>query len=402
MLELEEALSRILASMPAARGERIPLDAAAVGRVLVEPVHAAVDLPGFDNSSMDGYAVRAAETREASPGRPAVFRVAGKVAAGGSFSGRMAAGECIRIFTGSPLPEDADAVVMQENTREDPHNSSIVEVLEPVQPGENVRFRGGDIHAGSRLADSGDRLSPGHVGLLAAAGARQVTVGVRPKVGVLATGSELKECGQALAPGEIYESNREALAALVGLAGGLARVLPPVPDSLEATRCALASGFGGCDLVVSCGGVSVGEFDFVKRAFESLGGKLGYWKVAIKPGKPFVFGELEEKFLFGLPGNPVSAIVTFHLLVRPAIRRWQGAVDVAARTVPGVALEPLENPGDRRHFFRVHMDASGRVRSAGKQASHVLGSLAAANALVDVPPRTALRAGDPVTVILWD
>ena len=212
-------------------------------------------------------------------------------------------------------------------------------------------------------------------------------------VGLLATGSELQEPGQPLAPGQIYESNRIALAALMQRAGAVPRTFPLVADALAATSLALADAFNQCDAVVTSGGVSVGEMDFIKRAFEQIGGELEFWKVAIKPGRPFVFGRCRGKLLFGLPGNPVSALVTFLLLVRPALLRWQGATDVSLPAHPGVLAEPLANDGERRHFMRVKVDPTGKVRSAGVQASHVLSSVAAANGLVDVPPNTTLACG---------
>jgi molybdopterin molybdotransferase len=221
-------------------------------------------------------------------------------------------------------------------------------------------------------------------------------------VALLATGSELKEAGSALAPGQIYESNRTALAPLIACAGGLPKIFPIVPDHAEATRGALSRALTECDLVITCGGVSVGEMDFVKSAFEELGGQLQFWKVAIKPGKPFVFGRHREKLLFGLPGNPVSAFVTFLLLARPALLRWQGAARVGLSASAGVLTEPFSNPAARRHFVRVVTDEKGGVGSAGTQASHVLGSLALAKGLVDVPPETTLPAGTSVQVLRWE
>ena len=291
----------------------------------------------------------------------------------------------MRLFTGSPLPPGANAVVMQEDTRVDANAPGEVLILAPVQPGENVRLRGEDIKHGSALAEAGEVLSAGRIGLLAATGLARVPVGRQPVVGLLATGSELTEPGRPLEPGRIYESNRTPLAMLLGRAGGVPKTFPLVADVLAGTSLALADAFNQCDAVVTTGGVSVGEMDFLKRAFEQIGGSLEFWKVAIKPGRPFVFGRLHRKLLFGLPGNPVSALVTFLLLVRPALLRWQGAADVSLPAHPGVLAEPLPNRGERRHFVRVKVDSAGNIRSTGIQASHVLSSLAAANGLVDVP-----------------
>jgi molybdopterin molybdotransferase len=201
--------------------------------------------------------------------------------------------------------------------------------------------------------------------------------------------------------GKIHESNRLTLATLISAAGGTSKIFPLVPDSPGETRRAFDAAFAECDLVVTSGGVSVGEMDFVKSAFEEAGGTLEFWKIAMRPGKPFVFGRRGGKFLFGLPGNPVSAFVTFLLLVRPALLRWQGASSVGLPIHHGILAEAIVNPADRRHFMRVTVDGQGKVRGAGMQGSHVLSSLAAANGLLDVPAKTTWPAGAAVVVMRW-
>ena len=401
MLAFEEALARMLAEVPAPEGESVSLRAAS-GRILADQIRSPIDLPVFDNSAMDGYAVRAADVTSAKPASPARLRLAGKVAAGEIFMGEVTPGTCVRLFTGSPLPAGADAVVMQEDTHIDPTAPGEVVILAPAGPGENVRTRGEDVKQGTILAEAGAAITPGRIGLLAAAGFGRLRVGRQPVVGLLATGSELTEPGQPLAPGQIYECNRTALAALMERVGAVPKTLPLVADVLAGTTQALADAFNQCDAVVTSGGVSVGEMDFLKLAFEQIGGRLEFWKVAMKPGRPFVFGRCQGKLLFGLPGNPVSALVTFRLLVRPALLRWQGATDVSLPAHPGVLAEPLLNPGERRHFMSVKVDSTGKIQLAGVQASHVLSSLAAANGLVDVPAHTTLAAGSAVTVLRWD
>ena len=401
MIELEDALSRILATIPPPVNERVAL-AAANGRVLVETLSAPMDLPPFDNSAMDGYALRAADVAAATSAAPVCLRLAGRIPAGENFTGELASGECLRLFTGSPMPRGADAVVMQEDTRPSPAGAGEVLICDRVRSGENVRPRGDDVRRGSALAAAGDVLGPGAISLLAAVGVQEVGVGRRPVVSLLATGSELREAGEPLGPGQIYESNRAALGPLVVRAGGVPQSFPLVPDTLAATQAALEWAFATSDVVVTSGGVSVGEMDFVKAAFENLGDTLEFWKVAMRPGKPFVFGRCHGKFLFGLPGNPVSAFVTFLLLARPALWRWQGATEVGLPAHPAVLGEPVSNAGDRRHFMRVRVDEAGRVFSAGRQASHALTSLAAANGLLNLPPGASLAAGDRVTVLRWD
>jgi molybdopterin molybdotransferase len=389
MLELEDALAQILALIPPPQSETVAL-AAAGDRFASEDVHSPLELPPFDHSAMDGFAVRSEDLRRATLETPVALRLAGRVAAGETFSGNLTAGECIRLFTGSPLPAGADAVVMQEDTRTEPDHPALVWMTEAIKPWENLRFTGEDLKTGARLVAKGDRLQPASIGLLAAAGVTEVRVGRRPVMGFLATGSELVEPGGPLMPGAIYESNRAALSGLAAREGAIPRLFPLVQDTPAETRAALELAFNACDLVVTSGGVSVGEMDFVKSAFEQIGGRLEFWKIAMKPGRPFVFGRFGEKFLFGLPGNPVSAFVTFLLLVRPAVLRWQGAVRVELEGHFARLAEPLTNPDERRHFVRVISDR-GEVRSAGVQASNRLVSLAAANGLVDLPPKTSLE-----------
>jgi molybdopterin molybdotransferase len=401
MQELEAAVEQILSAIPSPKVECIPLSQAH-GRILAELVHALNDLPLFDNSAMDGYAVRVVDVKSACADAPVRLRLIGRVAAGDKQGVAVASGTSVRLFTGSPLPKGADAVVMQEDTQVDPANPNEITFLSGATPWENVRMQGEDVHAGVVLADAGEILTAGRIALFAATGTKEVLVGKRPVVGLLATGSELVEAGEKLEPGRIYESNRLMLAALIEKAGAEVHIYPLVKDTLAETQDSLRTAFAECDVVVTSGGVSVGEMDFVKSAFERLGGSLEFWKVAIKPGRPFVFGKLGGKFLFGLPGNPVSALVTFLLLVRPALMRWQGAKEVFLPVSTGTLAEPLSNPGDRRHFMRVFSDRDGRVKVAGTQASHILSSLAQASSMIDVPPRTVLPAGAIVNVMRWE
>ena len=400
MLELEEARRRIMETIPVLPGELVPVSEAD-GRILVENIVSEMDLPPFDNSAVDGFAVQSSDLKSAAPENLISLQLIGTIPAGESIFEIVDAGQCIRIFTGSPLPNGADAVVMQEDTQHySPSND--VSVCCSVKPWGNIRFRGEDVKIGVTLAQTGVRLRPGHLSLFGAIGKRNVRVGRRPVVALLATGSELREAGETISGGMIFESNRIGLAALAKRKGAVPRIFPLVRDDLAATKSALEKAFAECDVVVTTGGVSVGELDFVKAALEALGGKLEFWKISMKPGKPFVFGRLGEKFLFGLPGNPVSALVTFTLLVAPALLRMQGATNDSPGTYPGVLAETFVNPGQRRHFVRVLVDANGKVASSGIQASHILSSLANANGLVEIPPKTTLAAGTPVSVLSLD
>ena len=237
--------------------------------------------------------------------------------------------------------------------------------------------------------------------MLGSCGFAEITVHRRPIIGLLATGDELREPGAVLGPGEIYESNRLTLARLVEQASATPRIFPIVPDTLEATAASLREAFAKCDAVVTSGGVSVGEHDYVKETLEKMGGSLDFWKVRIKPGKPFVFGQLDDKPLFGLPGNPVSAFVTFLVLVRPGIIRMAGGTETSLPSYPSKLAAPLVNHGDRRHYMRVHVDNEGNAQPTGLQASHAVGTLGKANGLVDVPPWTTLEEGSIEPILRW-
>ncbi|HWD20574.1 MAG TPA: gephyrin-like molybdotransferase Glp [Verrucomicrobiae bacterium] len=400
MLSLEEAVAKIVAATKPLPAQTIPL-AQATGLGCAENIYAPISLPPFDNSSMDGYAVRAADLEKATAEKPVILRIKGILPAGVAATDEWESGSCVRIFTGSMLPPRADAVVMQEDVKTNPADLQSAIFTEPVEPWENVRLCGDDVKQSDLLAAPQMQFTPQRLALLGAAGVATVKAYPAPRLGLLATGDELREPGETLAPGQIHESNRLMLASLAKRSGATATIYPIVPDDLAATQAALEKAFAECDAVVTTGGVSVGELDFVKAAFEKIGGALAFWKVSIKPGKPFVFGEWNGKFLFGLPGNPVSAFVTFYLLVRPALQIMRGNPNPKPPAVPGKLAEALINDGDRRHFMRVTMDQAREIRLAGPQASHRLGSLAAANGLIDVPPHTTLPAGAQVSFLHW-
>ena len=400
-LTYEEALALALEAVPSPEPELIPI-ARSCGRVTAGTVAAPMDFPAFDNSSMDGYAVRAANVHHASPDAPVSLRLVGTVAAGQWLEKPLSPGTCARISTGAALPDGADAVVMQEDSRTHSTRENEVEFLDAPKPWENVRLKGELVKTGSSLSKAGEVITPGMAALLAAVGLDRVKVMRQPVLGIMATGSELIEPGTPLPKGKIYESNRLGLAQLAGSVCGQPKILPLVPDELAATEQALERAFEVCDAVITCGGVSVGPMDFVKSAFTRIGGELRLWRVAIKPGRPFVLGTMGKKVLFGLPGNPVSAMVTFLLLVRPALLKWQGAARLGLPVSLGQLAEPLSNPEERRHFLRVQVDEQGLVRSAGVQESHALNSLAAANGLIDLAPGTNLPAGALVRVLRWN
>ncbi|HKQ39867.1 MAG TPA: gephyrin-like molybdotransferase Glp [Verrucomicrobiae bacterium] len=396
MTGLEEARAQILQMVGTVGRETVALKEAA-GRIAADSITSNYDLPLFDNSAMDGYAVRSVDVSRATMVKPAKLKIIAKIAAGEIWGKRIEEETAVRVFTGSAMPIGADAVVMQEDTIEGGPDE--IQVLEPVKPYENVRLKGEDVRKGDAVAREGAQITPAFVGLIAALGVSEISVFRRLKVGLLATGSELQEAGRPPGEGKVFESNRAMLASFIQRIGAEPTIYPIVRDEMADTKAAFEKAFNENQVVVTSGGVSVGEFDYVKQAFEAIGGKQNLWKVNIKPGKPFVFGRKADKFLFGLPGNPVSALVTFVLLVRPALLRMQGAINVDLPCHTGVLLEQLSNRGDRRHFMRVCVENSGKVRLSGTQASHMLSSLATANGLVDVAPGKTLEAG--TTVQVW-
>ncbi len=396
MQSLEATRERLLGALTPLSPETVALGLAD-GRFAAQEVRASRELPPFDNSAMDGYAVRAADTVVT----PAPLKLVGRTAAGETSGPALAAGECVRVFTGAPLPAGADAVVMQEDTQVDPTDSARIVVCEGVKPWENVRFRGEDIARGAVLVSTGTRLGPQHLALLGSMGLAEVVVHRAPRVAILANGSELRAPGTELTGGQIFESNTVMLAALVRRFGGEPVFSRCVADEEGPLREAFLEAFAAADLVITVGGASVGDHDLIKPVFTALGGQLDLWRVALKPGKPFCFGRLDGKCLLGLPGNPVSAFVTAVLLVQSALCRLQGAADCEPPATLGILAASFANPDRRRHFVRVVTDAEGKVKPAGPQASHRLGSLAAADGLVDVPPESTLVAETVVRVLRW-
>ena len=390
-----DALAHILADVtPLEATESLPL-ARLRGRVLAADAVSPIDVPPADNSSMDGYALRHADLATGQREFPVSQRVAA-----GAVGGVLAPGTAARIFTGAEVPPGADSVVIQENCSA---GDGVVTVLQPVAAGENIRRRGQDIAAGSVVAGAGTRLGAAHVGLLAAVGMARASVFARLRVAILSTGDELVEPGAAAGPGQIYNCNRYLLAGMLEELGCEVIDGGVVPDTAEATRAALRRAAEEADVVVSTGGVSVGEEDHVKDAVEELG-TLGLWKLAIKPGKPLAYGRILGKPFFGLPGNPSSVFVTFHVIARPYLRRMQGvAGEVTAREIVAPADFERPRPDRRQEYLRARLvnDAGGaRVALYPNQSSGVLSSAAWADCLAVVPPGVTVARGDPVRVML--
>jgi molybdopterin molybdotransferase len=370
---------------------------AALGCVLAADLVASISLPGWDNSAVDGFAVRSADISSASDNNPIHLRVIGEVPAGKPAAVRLEPQTCARIFTGAPIPDGADAVVMQEATR--PHHEGFVAVLEAVESGENIRRVGDDLTKGAVALRAGTLLQPAQVGLAAALGAVELRVHPRPRVGVLVTGAELVEPGRPLQPGQIYDSNSFALAGYLRQAGCEPVDLGIADDTKEDLHEKLDYALSECDAVVTVGGVSVGAYDLVKDVLADLGCEQRFWKVAMRPGKPFVFATRGDKLVFGLPGNPVSAAVAFLVLVRPALLKLRGLTELELPVFEAEAAEDFVNRSERITFVRARREKFGDkslVRPLPRQGSHVITSIAEADCLVEVPEASTIARGTTV------
>jgi molybdopterin molybdotransferase len=391
----QSAILSAIAPLPPANLEL----ADAEGCVLAEDVTAAVALPSFDNSSMDGYAVHAADVAGASADAPATLRVTGEIAAGDTGGYRLAAGTAIRIMTGAQLPAGADAVVPVEWTD---GGSAEVQVHRPVEQGSAVRYVGGDAAQGETLLTAGTRMRPMQIAVAASAGRKAVTVRPRPRVVVLSTGDELTEPGTPLVPGQIWDSNSYMIAAAAREAGAVAHRRSVVPDDPKGVLPALEKQLTNADLLITTGGVSMGgEHDVVKAALRELG-TVTFRKVAMQPGMPQGFGVIgQDKVpIFTLPGNPVSAYVSFQMFVRPALAALQGADDLSLPTAPATLTGPVRSPSGRRSYLRGVLDGT-EVTPLSGQGSHQIAYLGRANALIIVPEwETQLPAGETVDVLV--
>jgi molybdopterin molybdotransferase len=376
LLSIAEAQQLVLERAEPLPAENVALEGAA-RRVLAEPARAEIDLPPFPSSAMDGYAVRADET----PGR---LRIEARIAAGNPATSALESGQAMGIATGGVVPDGADAVIPIEYVGE---TGNEIEIGSAVERGDNVRPRGGDIRAGEVVVEAGSVLTPARLGALAAAGIQQVRCARRPRAAVLPTGTELRRPGEPLAAGEIYEANGLILSAQLEAAGAAVELMPAVGDDEAAHRGALENALDA-DVVVTSGGVSVGPHDLVRRVEAELGVEEVFWRVSVKPGKPIAFGVRERTLVFGLPGNPVSALVGFVLFVEPAIRALQGVPDPLPRFDRGRLVAARRRNPERDELVRARLRRSQDgplVEPLSGQESHMIARSAAADALVFVP-----------------
>ncbi|MEP6694529.1 MAG: gephyrin-like molybdotransferase Glp [Chloroflexota bacterium] len=397
-LSVDDALARILARIePLAPTQVGLLDA--LGAVLTEDASADRDIPPFRNSAMDGYAVRGADVAQDG----ATLRVVGAVAAGAMPERTVGAGEAMRIMTGAPIPEGADTVVRVEDTD---NGAEVVTITTATPRGMAVRQAGEDLKRGEVVLARGTLLRQAEIGVLASIGQAKVNVVRRPNVAVLSTGDELVDIDEEPGPGKIRDANRYSLAAAVRATGCAAFELGIARDSADDLRHALGNAAFG-DLVVTSGGVSVGDHDYVKPVVDAMG-QMDFWSIALRPGRPLAFGELRTKRgavpIFGLPGNPVSALLTFELFVRPALLKMAGRTKLQRPRAQARMLDRVDKPVGLRTFARgIYDEAAGTVRTTGPQGSNILRSMALANALIDLPESLASAGpGDTVNVVLTD
>jgi molybdopterin molybdotransferase len=410
MIDVDEALARILAAFTPLPIVRVPL-AESLGQVLAVDIIAGGDVPAFANAAMDGFAVRAADVAGASAACPATLRVIAEAPAGSACMTVVTPGTAVRIMTGAPLPEGADAVVRFEETDEgtgdEPRGpGALVAIRKAAVPGENVRPVGEDVCAGQAVLAAGTRVRPAEIGVLATLNRTHVAVHRRPRVGVLATGDEIVDPGEPLAPGQIRNSNAPMIAAMVRRFGADSVPLGIARDDERDLRDRLRQA-QGLDLVLTTGGVSVGDYDLVKRVLQTEG-RIELWEVRIKPGKPLAFGWLGTTPVIGLPGNPVAAPVACEQFARPAVRKMLGHRSLTIPTVDARLEGRIENRGGRRHFVRVAVEATADgyvARVVGGQGSGVLSTLAKANGLLVIPealPVAECGVVLPVQMLDWD
>ncbi len=396
MLTVEQARQRIDALITPISGEEQLHIRAALGRILATPIISSINVPPYTNSAMDGYALRGADLPTSGNTRLAVI---GRAMAGAPFAGKVTAGQAVRIMTGAMMPQGADTVLMQEQVRVE---GDAIEVGADHKPGENVRQAGEDMAVGDTVLAPGTRLLPAEIGVLASLGIAEVRVRRRLRVAFFSTGDELKSLGEPLEPGQIYDSNRYTLHGMLSRLGVEILDLGVIRDDRGAVRRAFQEASANADVVITSGGVSVGEADFVKQTLDEMG-QVDFWKIAMKPGKPLAFGTLGTALFFGLPGNPVSVMATFYQFAQPALQKMMGmsAAPTLSLRVP-CAVDLKKQPGRleyQRGVLSPSADGSLTVTSTGRQGSHVLSSMSKSNCFIILPADCAgVRAGELVEV----
>ena len=397
MIPLEEAQSYVLERISQLSNETLGIDSAC-SYVTDEAVISSELVPPFDNTAVDGYAVKAFETNGASEGNGVELEVIGSIAAGTQPDFELQGGQSAKIMTGAPLPKGADAVVMVEWTNAG-DEGGVVRVNRSVKKGDHIRKSGEDLQPGDRVIGEGTLLTPAHIGLLAGIGVYQISVVRRPVIGVFSTGDELVEGSQALQPGQIRDSNRFSLLALLEREGFETVDLGLIPDNKEAIERTVREGVKRCDALLTTGGVSMGDYDYVKVVLEEIG-DMRWMQIAIKPAKPFAFGLVQGVPVFGLPGNPVSSMVSYLLLAKPALHKMMGCENVFPDYLVGVAADDFRRRFDGKvHFVRAFLTQEKHqalINPVGKQGSHQLSGMAAADTLAVVPDGEGIAKGSSI------
>ena len=401
MIQVQEALDQILSKIKFKGVEKVSLDKA-LGRVLAEDVVSRVNNPPLDNSAMDGYALIAEDIQSATPDSPVRLEVVEEIAAGYTAKGTLKRGQAMRIMTGAPIPPGANAVLMQEDTEKD--GNSIL-CMDKADERENIRTAGEDVKAGETVLKKGITLSPAHIGMMAVVGRSQIAVSQRPTVAILSTGDEILELDETPEGPQIFNSNGHMLSAQIKSAGGIPVYLGIARDTEEDLMEKFAWALKA-DIVVSSGGVSVGDYDLVKSSLQKMGQEMLFWKVAMKPGKPLAFGHIGGTPVFGLPGNPVSSFVSFEQFVRPSLKKTLGCADLSHKTVQARLTRTISKKPGRLHFLSSIVswaDGEYTVTPAGEQGSGILKSAANANGLLIFPLEAAeIQQGQEVAVQLLE
>jgi molybdopterin molybdotransferase len=396
MISVDEALRKVLSKIKVLSPVELPI-LQSLGLVLAEDIISSENIPPFSNAAMDGYAVKAADTKGATKKEPVILKVVEDIAAGHIPHSTLGRGEAVGIMTGALIPEGADAVIMVEDTE---RLNNEVRVFRQVQEGENIRPVGEDVKAGEVVIRKGKLLNPGDIGMLASLGRATVKVVRRPKVAIISTGDELVELGEPLEPGKIRNSNAYSLAAQIIEAGGEPRIIGLAKDTREDIERKVKDGLN-CDILLTSGGVSVGDYDLVKDVLAGLG-EIMFWKVAMKPAKPLAFGLIEGRPIFGLPGYPTSSMVSFEQFVRPAILKMSGRKRLKRPEIKATLVETVRKKPGRRNFLRVIVERTDDgyiAKLTGPQASGILKSMSLANGLMVVPEEvTVVKKGEVVTV----
>jgi molybdopterin molybdotransferase len=404
MINVDEALKIILSAVKRLESENTPL-IKSLGRALSEDIYAGSDIPGFDNSAMDGYAVRFSDTINASKVKPKTLEVICDIKAGDEPKASLKENQSARIMTGAIIPKGADSVIMVEDTLRIAGKEKFTQILKEVKRGENIRKKGEDIKKGELVIPSGKELSSAHIGILASLGMSRINVYRKPRVAILATGDELIEIDKELTPGKLRNSNTYTLYSQVLKCGAIPKNLGIAKDKPEQLEKKIREGLD-CDIILTSGGVSVGDYDFVKHILAKMGTNIKFWQVAMRPGKPLVFGVIKGKLVLGLPGNPVSSMISFEVFVRPAILHMMGRIHEERNEVDAVLEECITKKKGLRYFLRAYThwkDGVYLTRTTGPQGSGILKSMALANSLIILPEEEEkIEKGVRVTVKFLD